>query len=68
MKVKLGDQWFEAVPNFPIMVQLTQKDRENIANMVTGADRYALFHKEDESTVEEKRDWMNEGYEIELQA
>lgn len=60
MKVKVGDRWYTA-DDGPITVQLTAQDRENIANMAPGADRYARF--EDGYGVERAERWMNEGYE-----
>lgn len=60
MKVKVGDEWFEAKPGQPIMVQLSRQDRLNIIHMAHGSDRYACF---DESRSDNWRVWMDEGYE-----
>lgn len=41
MRFKIGDTWYEN--DQPLMVELTQKDRENIANMHSDATKYACF-------------------------
>lgn len=57
MRVKVGDQWHEAAPGKPIMVELEPGDKENIAAMHPDAKKYAIF--DDEATSEaEKRAWM----------
>lgn len=58
MRFKVGDTWYEALPGQPIMLEMTPKDRENIANMAPEATRYALFDPHDERTVEEMFVWM----------
>lgn len=42
MKAKVGNTLYDA-ENEPIMVILTEKDRENIQNMIPGATRYCQF-------------------------
>lgn len=54
MRVKVGNTWHSAAPGAPIAVELTAKDRENIAAMHPDATRYAIF---DEPTLD--RDRMN---------
>lgn len=60
MRVKVGDTWYEATPETPIMVELTMKDKVNIGEMLPEANRYALFAK-DSHTPEEAKAWMDEG-------
>ena len=61
MRVKVGDQWFEAGPGCPVMVELTPADRRNIANMADTATRYALFHDADAAvSPDAKYEWMAE--------
>lgn len=61
MRVKVGDTWHEASPESPIMVELTEQDRWNIANMAPEATRYACFSCECPKTAHEKYEWMGEG-------
>lgn len=68
MRVKWGDQWIEAKPDLPIMIELTKKDRENISNMHADATRYACFDDADTTTTEEKLAWMNAGASFEAAA
>ena len=61
MRVKVGDQWFEAGPGRPVMVELTPADRRNIANMAESATRYALFHDADAAVPSDRKyGWMAE--------
>lgn len=66
MRIKWGDQWIEAKPGIPIMVELTKKDLENIANMHSDATKYASFDDSDTTTPEQKIAWMNQGAGFEL--
>ncbi len=58
MRVKLGDRWHEVGPGHPIAVELTLKDRDNIANMLPEATRYGVFP--DGMTADEMRDWLGD--------
>jgi hypothetical protein len=60
MRIKVGNQWFECAPSQPIAVELTSRDRLNIANMADSATRYACFHADDDQPVESKIAWMAE--------
>lgn len=57
MRVKVGNEWYEAKPGQPIMVELLPGDKENIANMHPDATKYALFD-DPEMSADEKRAWM----------
>ena len=63
MKIKIGDDWFEATPDQPIMVQLSPSDRQNITDMANDSDRYACFSDDDPRGGEEMYKWMKQGYE-----
>lgn len=70
MRVKVGDQWFAVEPGQivvlaegqgatfvqPIAVELTAKDRENIANMHPDATRYGCFPNG--MSTEDMREWL----------
>lgn len=62
MRVKVGNQWFAAEAGKPIAVELTDKDKANIANMLPSCTRYGLFDDRDveTSTCDERRAWMAE--------
>lgn len=60
MKVKVGSDWFEATPEQPIMVLLSEDDKRNIANMAPDATKYALFAEEALMTRDEKLAWMDD--------
>lgn len=61
MRIKTGSQWFECRPDQPIMVELTDGDKRNIANMHPDATRYAIFDDNDDWSKEQKLAWMDEG-------
>ena len=68
MRVKVKDQWYEATVDCPIMVELTDQDKVNIANMIPAATRYAIFQRLDPSGEpcewnDESRmfEWMDDG-------
>jgi hypothetical protein len=42
MKVKIGDKIYDA-ENEPILVILTEQDKENIKNMLPSATKYCVF-------------------------
>ncbi len=58
MRIKVGDKWFEATPDEPIMIELTKADRSNLNNMAPEATKYAVFHDRDKRTKEQKLEWM----------
>ncbi len=58
MKVKVGDKVYGSGKQ-PIMVILTERDKENIANMIPSATRYAAYDPE-VMTSEEALEWMEE--------
>lgn len=57
MKVKIGDKIYTPEKDGPIMIILTEKDKDNIKNMHDNANRYCVF---DEKKVEPKevKTWM----------
>lgn len=61
MRVKIGDQWHEVGPGQPIAVELTLKDRDNIANMHPEATRYGVFP--DGMTSDDMRAWLGDDLE-----
>ncbi len=58
MRIKAGDMVFGSEQQ-PIMVILTDKDKENIANMHPDCTKYAMF-QDDWGTQQEMSDWMTE--------
>ena len=62
MRVKINDKWHDVLPNKSIMIQLSDADKRNIANMHPDADRYACFHDDDVMTSTERHYWMDSGY------
>ena len=63
MRIKVGDEWHEAEPGKPIMVELTERDKHNLSNMFLNqsvSDKYALFH-DDCPLAAAPLDWMREG-------
>ena len=60
MKVKVGDEWFGATKDRPIMVQLNDRDKANIRDMDEGIYRYAEFSPGDPRPVKEREAWMME--------
>ena len=64
MRVKVGDEWFEAEPGRPIMVELTEDEKETIGSLPASRDRLAMFAKNDlgeRPDPEQSLAWMNEG-------
>lgn len=63
MRVKVGSTWYEASPGQPIAVELTGRDRDNIAAMAPDATRYAVFDKADSEQLSppQMRAWLGEG-------
>lgn len=60
MRVKVGNEWFEAKPGQPIAVELTDKDKSNIADMSPHATRYGIIDEEDAQKTPEvyRSGWM----------
>jgi len=58
MRVKVGNWWFEACSMLPVMVELTEQDKRNIANMAPEATRYACFADDDPRDEAERKEWM----------
>lgn len=58
MRIKIGDTWHEAKAGTPVMVELTEKDKLNIKNMLTSATKYAIFADDEQMTVGQKLEWM----------
>ena len=64
MRVKVRNKWFEATETQSIMIELTEKDKENIANMLPKCKKYAIFDDKDTRSVEEKYLWMDEDHGV----
>lgn len=60
MRVKFGSNWLECGPGAPLMVELSDADRRNIANMAPDATKYAVFDDADATSAEDKLAWMGE--------
>ena len=60
MKVKVGNKIYDGEKEI-IMVILTDKDKENIANMHPKATKYCQYPK-DIVSKDEASDWMGEVY------
>lgn len=58
MKVKIGDMVYDGEEE-PVMVILTEQDKENIKNMLPEATKYCMFPS-DIWSVEEINRWMDE--------
>ncbi|AFH19795.1 hypothetical protein F406_gp020 [Agrobacterium phage 7-7-1] len=63
MRVKVGNEWFSCSGETPIQVELTEKDKQNIANMAPGATLYAVFAEPARTEFErgQQMAWMLEG-------
>lgn len=59
MRFKVGNDWYEATPDTPIMVELTEQDKHNISNMHPNNNRYAIFTSA--TKTEEMTAWMEAG-------
>ena len=57
MKIRVGNVFYGVQPHAPVMVELTPQDKENIANMLPDATKYAIF-PDDWGTPEEMLAWM----------
>lgn len=58
MRVKAGDRWHAVDTTRAIMIELSDADRRNIANMAPGARFYACFDDKDARSPDEKLAWM----------
>ena len=58
MKVKVGNKVYDSGQE-AIMVILTDKDKENIANMLPSCTKYCEY-QEEQYTLEEIEEWMND--------
>lgn len=67
MRVKVGDRWFEPAKGVPVMIELTEGDKRNIAAMEPAATRYAVLVDGDplyDRTTDDRSKvtaWMDEG-------
>lgn len=63
MRVKVGNEWFSCTAEQPIQVELTDKDKENIARMSPDACLYAQFAEPARNEFErgQQMAWMLEG-------
>jgi len=60
MRVKIGASWHEVSAQKAIMVEFSEADLRNVANMAPGARFYGQFDPADERTPDEKLAWMRE--------
>lgn len=60
MRIKIGSQWFDVGHMQPIMVELTEEDKRNIANMPPDQNRYAQFSNTDLTTDQTRLAWMQD--------
>ena len=47
MRIKVKDKWYEASKGAHIMVELTDSDKANLANMLPECSKYAQFADDD---------------------
>lgn len=52
MRVKVGNEWFEATEEHPIAVELTDRDKDNIAHMSHDTCVYAIFVSPPKNEIE----------------
>ena len=62
MRVKVRNSWYFGTIGCAMMVELTEQDKENIANMPSNLSRYAVFDEDDPNFNAEykKIKWMKE--------
>lgn len=60
MRVKIGDAWHGVDRDRPIMIEVSDADRRNIAGMTPGARFYAVFHDSDEASAASRLAWMKQ--------
>jgi len=58
MRVKINDTWYDA-NDVPILIEMSDKDKENIANMAKGSNRYGVI-PDYTMSVEEATKWVRE--------
>jgi hypothetical protein len=58
MRIKIGNEWHEATAEKPVMVELSEDDKWNIAHMAPEATKYATFTDDDKRSKDEKLAWM----------
>lgn len=63
MRIKIGNSWVEMRPDLPIMVELSEQDKANIAFMDPEATKYAAYD-EHSFTSEFIHAWMKDEAEI----
>lgn len=67
MRVKIGDQWFEAEPDRPIMVELTEEDKKNIAATIgTDKTKYIAYYVGGFEQLINMLGWMRDGADFPL--
>ena len=56
----MGDFWYSYEIDGPIMIELSELDKENIANMPSDINKYAVFDEDDPNfdTEYKKIKWM----------
>lgn len=57
MRVKIADTWYDPY-DVPIMIELTDKDKSNIANMLPEATCYSAYPDGLFKSDQEVLDWM----------
>jgi len=60
MRVKVGETWYDG-EECAVMVELTDKDRENIANMSPVCNRYCVYP--DKMDADDVDKWMKDNGE-----
>jgi len=58
MRVKIGHWWYEPTSMLPVMIELTEQDKQNLANMAPEATKYACFADDDPLDEEGRKQWM----------
>ena len=59
MRVKVGPDWFESTKENPIMVCLSDEDKEKISGMIPDNHRYAVFTEGGRyDDVDTRKIWM----------
>lgn len=62
MRVKVGQTWYEVTATTPILIEMTEADRRNIANMDPSCTMYAVFGDGDPLTPAQRLQWMEDGH------
>lgn len=60
MKIKVGNTWFEPTTEAPLMVVLTAKEKQDIADMASDATMYAVFADDCGMSSNERLAWMTQ--------